>query len=37
MDIRLSAEDMAVLDGSLTPDKVAGGGKWSTAPVDEDK
>ncbi len=23
-----------VIDGSLTPDKVAGGGKWSTVPTD---
>ncbi len=26
-----------VLDDALTPDKVAGGGKWSTAPVEHDK
>ena len=37
VDIRLSAADMAVLDEALTPDKVAGGGKWSTAPVEETK
>ena len=28
--------DIARLDGSLTPDKVAGGGKWSTSPMKED-
>lgn len=32
VDIALSDEDMAVLDGTLTPDRVAGGGKWSTVP-----
>ena len=32
VDIALSQEDMAVLDGKLTPDLVAGGGKWSTVP-----
>ena len=37
VDIRLSAEDIALLDGSLTPDKVAGGGKWSTVPTEEAK
>lgn len=37
VDIRLSVEDMALLDGALTPDKVAGGGKWSTAPVKDDQ
>jgi len=37
VDIRLSAQDMALLDGALTPDKVAGGGKWSTAPVEHDQ
>ena len=37
VDIRLSAEDLAVLDGAVTPDKVAGGGKWSTAPVEHDR
>lgn len=36
IDIRLSPRDIAVLDGSLTPDKVAGGGKWSTVPAGKD-
>lgn len=35
--IRLNADDLATLDNALTPDKVAGGGKWSTAPVEHDK